>query len=73
MDSRKTKRFKLCSSLPENLVREMNFCTDGKWVYRPHYSYLPIDIPVPTEINGSLLHILIFQGSIHDREVVVEF
>jgi hypothetical protein len=42
-------------------------------VYRPRYSYLPIDISAPTEINGSLLHILMFQGSILDHEVVVEF
>jgi hypothetical protein len=51
----------------------MNFCTDGKWIYRSHYCYLPIDISVPTEINGSLVHILMFPGSILDREMVVEF
>jgi hypothetical protein len=73
VDSHKTKQCKLCSSLPENLVRKMNLCTDGKWVYRTHYCYLPIDISVPNEINGSLLHILMFQGSILDREMVVDF
>jgi hypothetical protein len=38
-----------------------------------HYCWLPIDISVPTEINGSLLRILMFQGWILDREVVAKF
>jgi hypothetical protein len=42
-------------------------------MYRKHYCYLPTDISVPTEINVSLLHIMMFQGSILDCEVVVEF
>lgn len=74
MHSHKTQRRKLlCSSLAENSVREMDFCTDEKWVYRMHYCWLPIDISVPTEINGSLLRILMFQGWILDREVVAKF
>ena len=63
----------LFSPLPWNSGVAVDFCIDGKWVNGTQYCYVPIGTSVPTGINVSLLHILMYQGSILDRKVVAEF